>query len=435
MKKQTIYILFTAALIMVTAACKKNYTDPSSANKDQVFTTAQGLTGVVVGLQRVYTAGMASPIYTTVTANGFTTNELILLNAGNIPELQFSTGGGSVDGTNTVLSGLWATSNKIIYDADNVITSSAALNDKGYASGLIGYATIFKALAIGNMSIFWEKVPSGIGTVGSNVTFIDRIAGYARAIAAINSALSAIQTTPISTAFYTNVPAGIDIVNTLYALKARYSLFSGDYTTALTVANTIDITKKSVFNFDAITQNPIFQSITATNNVSAPIDSTLGLPVAIRPDAGDQRIPFYLTINTKIAPRFRVNGFGATSTTPYPIYLPGEITLIKAEAYARQASPDLTNALAQLNLIRTKTAATDPLGVGASLPALTGPYTQAQLLDLIYKNRCIELFMSGLKLEDMRRFARPLTERKRNFFPYPFTERDNNANTPADPTF
>jgi hypothetical protein len=44
--------------------------------------------------------------------------------------------------------------------------------------------------------------------------------------------------------------------------------------------------------------------------------------------------------------------------------------------------------------------------------------------------------MSGLKLEDMRRFNRPLTERKRNFFPYPFQERDNNgANTPPDPSF
>ena len=41
--------------------------------------------------------------------------------------------------------------------------------------------------------------------------------------------------------------------------------------------------------------------------------------------------------------------------------------------------------------------------------------------------------MSGLKLEDMRRFSRPASERTRNFMPYPFRERDNNTNTPADP--
>lgn len=435
MKKRITHIFLAACLITTISACKKSYTDPSTANATQAFGTSQGLTGIVVGLQKTYSTSMASPLYYTITANGFTTNELILLNAGNIPELQFSTGGGSVDGTNTVLSGLWAISNKTIFDADNVITNAANLNDKNYASGLIGYATIFKALSIGNMSMFWEKVPSGIASVGSNVTFIDRTAGYTRAITAINSALVTIQATPISSGFYLNVPAGIDIVNTLNALKARYALFSGDYTTALTAANTVDVTKTSVFNFDATNQNAIFSSITATNNVSAPVDSTLGLPVAIRPDAADKRVQFYTTINTRIAPRFRVNGFGATSTTPYPIYLPGEIMLIKAEAYARQASPNLSSALAQLNLVVTKTASTDPLGVGAALPALTGTYTQAQLLDLIYKNRCIELFMSGLKLDDMRRFGRPTTERKRNFFPYPFTERDNNPNTPADPAF
>jgi hypothetical protein len=43
--------------------------------------------------------------------------------------------------------------------------------------------------------------------------------------------------------------------------------------------------------------------------------------------------------------------------------------------------------------------------------------------------------MSGLKLEDMRRFGRANAERKRNFFPYPFRERDGNINTPADPSF
>jgi hypothetical protein len=66
---------------------------------------------------------------------------------------------------------------------------------------------------------------------------------------------------------------------------------------------------------------------------------------------------------------------------------------------------------------------------------LAGPFTQAQLLDQIYKQRSIELYMSGLRLEDMRRFARPNAERTRNLLPYPFLERDNNPNTPADPPF
>jgi hypothetical protein len=108
--------------------------------------------------------------------------------------------------------------------------------------------------------------------------------------------------------------------------------------------------------------------------------------------------------------------------------------LIKAEAYARAATPDLANALIELNKVVTKKAANDALGIGADLPAVA-PVTVAAALDQIYRNRCIELFLSGLKLEDMRRFGRANSERKRNLFPYPFRERDSNPNTPADPQF
>jgi hypothetical protein len=106
--------------------------------------------------------------------------------------------------------------------------------------------------------------------------------------------------------------------------------------------------------------------------------------------------------------------------------------LIKAEAYARQNMLPL--ALIELNKVITKKPADDIYGVGADLPPVVLS-TQAEILTEIYRQRSIELFMSGLKLEDMRRFGRPLTERKRNFFPYPFQERDNNPNTPPDPSF
>ena len=78
------------------------------------------------------------------------------------------------------------------------------------------------------------------------------------------------------------------------------------------------------------------------------------------------------------------------------------------------------------------------LGLGADLPAYAGPLDQASLLFEIYKNRCIELYLSGMKLEDSRRFNRPgpgtaNAERARNFYPYPQQERDGNPNTPGDP--
>ena len=429
--KNFLFIIATAG-IFISSGCTKNYISPSSVPSEVALNDARTLAGIVVGMQRRYSTSRAGSLFNAVTANGFVTRELILLNAGNIPELQLSTGGSTVDGTNTILEGLWINSNKLIFDANSVITGANKLSDKNYASGLIAYADIFKALSLGNLAEFWEKVPAGIG---QNVTFVDRMEGFKMAIAAIDEAKAVIAANPVSATFTANVPAGIDIVNTLNALEARYALFSGNYALALSAANAVDLTKRSVFVYDNANLNPVFETATSTNNVYQPVDSTFGLPVGLQPDIADKRVPFYTVINTSIAPRFRINGFGAAATASWPVYLPGEMTLIKAEAYTRQATPDLTNALNELNKVVTKTAAADPFGVGAALPSITGPQTTAQLLDLIYKHRSIELFMSGLRLEDMRRFARPLTERKRNFFPYPFRERDNNTNTPADPPF
>ena len=426
-----LYSLVTVA-IFATPACKKDYTNPSAVPEEQAFSSAQAMTGVVIGIQRLYTVGRGSSLYNRIALDGLLTRQLLVLNQGNTSEYQLQLGSGSVDGTNTILGGLWTTSNKIIYDADNVIESAATLGDKGYTSGLVAYATIFKALALGDMAMFWEKIPAGIG---QNVTFEDRIEGFKKAIAAIDNALAAIAGNAISAQFLTALPVSpsIDIVNTLHALKARYSLFIGNYAQALAAANAVNLAAKSTFNFTTVNLNPVFETATSTNNVYAPTDSTLGLPPALAPNLADKRVPFYVSTNAA-NPRFRVAGFGIASTTSWPVYLPGEMTLIKAEAYARMNPPDLTNALIELNKIVTKKASGDAFGVGADLPPL-GPMTQAEILAEIYKQRSIELFMSGLRLEDTRRFSRPVTEKRRNLLPYPFLERDNNPNTPADPSF
>jgi hypothetical protein len=423
-----------ATCLLSQTSCTKDFTNPSAVPNEQAFSSPQAMTGVAIGLQRLYTAGRGSSLYNRISIDALVTNQVIVLNQGNTSEFQLQLGAGSVDGTNTILGGLWTTSNKIIFDANNIISQSEGLGDKNYASGLIGYTTIFKALALGDLAMFWQQIPDGTGSLGNPVKFVDRILGFNNAITSIDKALAAITANPIAPAFLTNLPTGIDIVNTLHALKARYSLFAGNYAQALASANAVDLIKRSVFSFTAVFLNPIFETVTSTNNVYAPGDSTMGLPASLAPDFGDKRVPFYISTNAT-NPRFRVNGFGAASTTAWPIYLPGEMTLIKAEAYARQITPDLTNALIELNKVVTKKAVNDPFGVGADLPALTGTYTQAQLFELIYKHRSIELFMSGLRLEDMRRFNRPVSERKRNFLPYPFLERDNNVNTPPDPTF
>jgi hypothetical protein len=433
MKKISIkFIILTMTLstALMQAGCKKDFTDPSRANEDQALTTQRGLTAVAVGLQRVYTLGRGSTLYNLITINGLTTNELIVVNTGNTAEVQLAAGGTSVDRNHTMLTQFWTTCNKTIFDADRVIINAKNLTDKNFASGLIAYTSIFKALSIGDMAQFWEKIPDG---TGNNVNFIDRVDGFKKAIAVIDDAFAAITANPISTSFASNIPAGNDIINTLNALKARYSLYAGLYPQALTAANLVDLTKRATFNFDALSLNPVFEVATSTNNVVQPKDSTLGLIPALAPSLTDGRVPFYTSINPTVAPRFRINGFGNAAATVIPIYLPGELTLLKAECYARQATPDLVNGLLELNKVVTKN--NDPFGVNANQPPILAVATVAELLEQIYRHRCIELFMSGQKLEDMRRFGRPTSERKRNLMPYPSRERDNNPNTPADPPF
>ena len=162
----------------------------------------------------------------------------------------------------------------------------------------------------------------------------------------------------------------------------------------------------------------------------------MGLPTPLSIDpVNDKRFSFYLRKDT--AGVHFATGFFTSDEDPIPLYLPGEIMLIQAEAHARL--DDLTKAVEELDKVLTKNASGDAFGIGASLPAYSGSLTKAAILDEIYRNRAIELHMSGLRLEDSRRFGRPgpgetNPERTRNFYPYPKPEVDNNPNTPNNPS-
>lgn len=418
---------FLAGLLLLTAAsCKKEYADPSGPSYDQAISSPNALADLTVGLQNWYTANRTSIIYTSIATGSLLTNETYVVNAGNADEGQLNAGGASLQNTNAVVTGMWAVSNKIIFDADRVLNNATAvIPDVNYRAGVVAYASLFKAMAIGNMSMFWTNVPD---STGSNVPFITSQEGYRKAVRVINGALNVLAQDTISATFRSNIPPGVNILSTLYALKARYALFAGDYDTALNTAN--KVTGTSTFNYNTVVTNPIFTLVTTTNNIYQVVDSAMGLPVGLQPDLADKRVPFYVGIGTN--PKFRVKGFFTALTQSIPVFLPGEIMLIKAECYARKN--EVSNGLTELNKVVTKQPAADAFGVGAGLPEEAAT-TQSELLTLIYKHRRIELFMSGMELEDQRRFSRPVTERKRSWLPFPFVERNDNTNIPDDPAF
>ena len=312
-----------------------------------------------------------------------------------------------------------------------ILNKLSIVADPGVRSGLQAYASIYKALAIGTMATYFEQV-----TVENTAKpkFVPRVEALNQAIVLLEAALATVTTTPPSTGFTSRVVAGIDIPNTINALIARYALMAGDNAKALAAANRVVLTVRSEIRFDDVTRNPIWDVALGNVNVVQPVDLGLGLPVALRPVATDRRLDFYFLSRTATAGVFRGRGFFKSNGDAVPMYLPGEIILIKAEAQARQNN--LAAAVTELNGVLTKT--TDAWGIGAGLPAYAGENTQAAILAEIYRQRRIELFMSGLGFEDARRFSRPVStaadsERNRNFYPYPAVERDNNPNTPADP--
>jgi hypothetical protein len=432
--KKFIYTFLTATLF-ITSACDKEYLNPSAASEDQVVNDVNGLISLANGLQYKYSVTRVSPNYTVPTASGLLTKELVNLNTGNTDEQLLMQGGAGITGSNGVISNLWHQSHLLKSNADMILNNLGIVPDQGTYGALVAHASIFKALALGNLAMFWEQAPLG---TGKNAPFSTRQELLEEAIEILEVAAVEFAKEPVSALFAGRIVGGHDYANTINALIARYALMAGDYSKAISAADKVVPTAKPAFNHDEVSRNTLFESSFSNRNVTEPPPgNNFSLPVDLLTPAGDKRIPFFInsTVVTPPVNRGRASFFTSNSSA-VPIYRIGEMYLIKAEAQVRRPGPDLAAAVTELNKVLTKVPASDPWGIGADLPAYSGGMTAPEILNEIYKQRCIELYLTGLRFEDSRRFGRPIAERGgRDFMPYPFTERDNNTSTPADPAF
>jgi hypothetical protein len=431
--------LILGSSILLTS-CDKEYINPSTASVPSVTTSVDGLMNLCAGLQRRYTIGRQSPLYTAPIGGAYSVYALYTLNIGNTAEKELETGKGAVTQGNAIVSQMWAQCLLTKTEAETVLDNLSVAVDPADKAGLKAYASIFYAMSMGTLVQFFEKIPL---TNGLNADFSPRADVLQKVITVLESVDADLATTNPSAKFLSKVPAGIDIKNTVKALLARYyniqSMITGTYNAAsgnkaLTFAAAASQTVKSEFRFTATTTNPLGEW-NFTVNVFGAIDSTLGLKngLAPVPASTDPRIGFYISRTGPTT--FPLKAFALNTTAPYPVYLPGEMNLIIAENHARQGT--FASSKTALDAVRTKT--TDIYGIGAAQPAYSGPLTAVDLLQDIYKQRRLEMFLSGQELEDSRRFGRPAPnspteERNRTFYPYPLIERDNNTNTPADPS-
>ena len=465
MKKILLILLIGLSLF----SCKKEFTDHNSIIQDDAFTIPAAYDGLILGMTKEFAA---NSLYRIIHGPGFTAREF-----GNMStyetESQLVEGGPELTGVNSSISGLFrhlhknrGIAEKILANIDKLKFANQAQADafEPKKIGYKAYAKLMQAITTGYMADYWEKVTLK-NDLNNQATFVDRNIGYQTAITHIDEALALLDDQQDAIDYINAlVSSEFSIIDVLRAFKARYEIELGNYTEAITAADAVDLTKRSVWTYDGGSmKNPVFENTIYKGKKRRmnPIDS-LGLVGSQTPEIGDARNDYYLVYKSRDGDDYDYiskscglpvddpEGFWTSETASIPVYLPGEMLLIKAEAKARQGgSGNLAQAVALIDQVRTKTPADDAFGVGASLTAWTGDATDQQaVLDEIYKNYAIELFLQGQRFPIHRRFypnyldgidwnsvLRCSLERLNNFYPYPDQEHANNPNCPADPAY
>jgi hypothetical protein len=443
-KNQAIVAIF-ALFMLVLTSCDTKFFNPNNPTEDVIFESKEGLYALSIGLNQYFTTTVMEQI---IEAPGITTRELGVTNTYlNINEL--ARGSTELPPESGGITDPWVTLLRAKGNAESLIAGVDAIDlSPGTRSGLLAYGKFYKAMCLGYLIGIWEQTIITNSPDG-DAAFSDRATVLAEAINLLTEARDAINSNAISDDFRSNVLGDdFNLLKSINAFLSRYSLMAGNYNDAIThadaVLNDASAPVSSVYNYDANNVNPIWFRIGPAGPDLKP-QTNFGLLGAYVPEPGDGRIAFYLGADAGNAnadaggqPLSQALGFWTTQTSPIPVFLHGEMLLNKAEAYARLNQ--LPDAVINLNLVREKID--DPLGVNAGLAAWTGDTnSQTDILEEIYKNRAIEMFLNGMRFEDSRRFHPNLdptvdnltNERNRNFYPYPSIERDNNPNTPANP--
>ena len=439
-RPKTLYIINLFLVILFAlfmSSCSLDVTDPNSASEESVLTTPEGITALAVGIQQTYATNV---FHRQIFATAVTAREMAVNNTfANLVELEL--GGNDLSGDNESLIGWWNNAYKVIGMAEDLIENTPNVKmDPGTKSGIIALAKLIKAMALGGLATGWEKLPLATQTDGK-APFATREEALQTAVQLLEEALDEITNTPPSSEFNSKIlNQGLDLENTIKAYTARFKLFLGDNSGAIAAASSVDLTVASTFVYDDLNQNPFWNNTLVTPNYAPRDFFGVTYPDA---DTVDARIDFFMIrANKQSNPHgYPIDDwnspFYASPTASVPVYVPGEMHLILAEAYLNQG--DVTAAINHINAVRTKQPSDDPLGIGAALPPYSGPTTVDAVKEELFRQRAAELFGQGLRLEDARRFNQPgpdptdPNQRSRNFYPYPSNERQNNPNTPPDP--
>ena len=410
------------ALLLAAAvtACELNTTNPNAATQEGVLTTVAGIRALAIGMQgrtgnareeNITIPGLISGELGNTSGTQSTTREF--------QDFPIESSNSAIEETNVDLLDLWSKNYAVVKSANDILDNIDNVTfAPGTRAGILGLAKLHKAMAFGLLIEAFESIPLEQAP-GSQ--FVERQAVLAEILSLLASAKTDVTGTALTADFTGSILSpNFDLLNTIRAMQARYSLAAADHAAALAFANEVPPTASSVISYSATDPNTLADLFHRSRFFGA-ISS---FRTAAEP--GDTRVAQF-TMATAFAAlggasTFETNIF-LTDPSPIPVFSQDELTLIRAEALARLNR--LPEAIAQINIVRAR----------AGLPQKSASElaTLSAVLDEIFQQRTYSLFATGLHWADERRLGR-ISLAKVRYLPYPLQVRATNPNTPANPT-
>lgn len=410
-----------AVVLLTLAGCGLDVANPNAATEEDVLASADGLRAVAIGMQGRLGNALEEGMYVPALVSG----ELGNTNATQSTTREFQrfptpSANSQIEETNVDVLDLWVKHYAVVKSANDILDNLPRVTfAPGTRAGMLALAKLHKAIALATLIEAFEQIPIA-DLASSTPAFADRATVLVEALDVLASAAADATGTPLSAEFTGSILApGLDLLNTIRAMQARYAVAAARYEDALTFADAVPLAATSVVTHTTLDRNPFRDLFYGVR--------FFGALASFRANAesGDTRVDA-LTTSTVLT------GFGGATLNemnvyrndadPIPLFTQDELTLIRAEAHARAGR--LPEAIAQINVVRT----------GAGLPGKTAADlpTQQAVLDEIFTQRTYSLFARGLHWADLRRFGL-IAQAKVEYLPYPLAERATNPNTPPNP--
>lgn len=412
-----------ALLATILASCNLDLENPNAPTEEEIVTSRDGIIAVAVGMQ----AQFAQSIDDWVVTNSLVTDEWGTRSIALLSYISLFTGD-NFDVAYDVVLQPYARAYQVVNSANIVLegVQNLALG-VGLEAGLSATANLFKAMALGFAYQQYEELavdvdPAGAPTVPRAQVLDSVIVLLERARTAYASVAAAELTEFNARA----LGPGVNLPNTIDAMLARYYLFDGRYAEAITAADRVSQTVISELRYPAPTINPVRNLAFGLNYVGGLLRG-----FARQAQPGDARVQYWLDTlaatqvanppDTLLKPLRKYSGVNE----PFPLYLPDEMKLIKAEALTRQGgAANFAAAATLVNEVRTDNVAQVDEPVAQQLPLLpTALDTEDELLNEIAYQRRYELYEQGLRWEDTRRLGTARTTTPTfDFLPIPRQE-------------